>query len=285
MRLLEREPQHRYQDARETIAALHACEGFSTRARAELQQLMLARFPQLDGRPPPGLPSASDATSQPTARGTAPDTPHALAVAAPTAHPVQPTPRGYSAASLPVPRRRIVATVVFGTVVAAATIGVLAVVRGGSPTSRATSQRLESSPSGQSSDTRPAVPPASVAAPPHAPSSLSTVIVMTEPGDALLQVSDATSLIAAGRAPLTLQVPIGAQIRIQAELPGFVPLTRPLTVGERERQTVTLALAPVDSTGSGKTVRQNPAAVSRPVAKPPHSASKPTVPADDQVIE
>jgi eukaryotic-like serine/threonine-protein kinase len=286
MRLLEREPQHRYQDARQAIAALHACEGFSSRARAELQQLMLARFPQLDGRPSPAQPSASpsDVSSQPTVRATASDAPHAMAVAAPTAHPVLPTPPSYSAATLPTPRRRIVAIVVFGAAVAAATIGVLAVVRGGSATGRATSPHFEPSPSSKSSEAGPSVP-ASAATATKPVSSLSTVIVMTEPDDAVLRVSDATSLIAAGRSPLTLQVPVGAQIRIQAELPGFAPLMRPLTVGEQARQTLTLALVPVDSATSGKTVRQPPAPTSRPIAKPARPASKPTVPADDQVIE
>jgi serine/threonine protein kinase len=284
MRLLEREPQHRYQNAREAIAALHACEGFSTRARAELQQLMLVRFPQLDGLPPPGLASATTsapASSQSAVRGTAPDVPHALAVAAPTAHPVQPTPHSYSAVTSPTPRRRV-AMAVFGAAVAAASIGVIAVVRGGAATGRVDSQPLAPSPNNPPRDPRPSAPPQSAAVPTHAPSSLSTVIVMTEPSDAVLHVSDATSLIAAGRSPLTLQVPPGAQIRIQAELSGFVPLTRPLTVGGQERQTVTLALAPVESTSSGKTVRHPTGPTSRPIAKP---LTKSTVPDDDQVIE
>lgn len=288
MRMLQRLPQDRFQNAREVIAALNACAGLSTRARAELQELMHARFPQVDGLPPPCVPST--ASSQPTERGTTPDAPHALAVAAPTAQPMQRTPSSLSAVSPPRPPRRALAMLVFGAAVAAATVGVLAVVRGGAPTNRADSQRPASSPHGAASEAPPGASPQAAAVPPHASIAvpLSTLIVMTEPADAVLNVSDATSLIAAGRSPLTLQVPPGAQIQIRAELPGFASLVRPLTVGGQERQTLTLALAPVEQSPptTAKTVRHPlPAPTSRPPARPARSATKPAVPADDQVIE
>jgi hypothetical protein len=265
--------------------------------KTELQQLLKARFAHLVAPSPQvstitGEPSGS---TKHASDGTAPDGPRALVAAPSPAHPGQPentTHREAIGQSIATARsvlpRRVLGIAAVVTVAAAAITVALVARHGDSdsadvePARRAEAGALRIPPQDSTQSRSPRVAPAShdvpaPVVPPAVTSHSSTLIVVTEPSDAMVRIEDATTLIAAARSPLTIPVTQGARLRITAELSGHASVSQTLTVDEQDRHTVTLTLAPVARAASTTPRRESPT-TRKPSSRAPHRPAKPKEP-------
>ncbi len=289
MRLLQRDPSHRYQTAQEAGAALMACPAASRSAKAELQHLMRARFPERAAHTAPTPPSA-----EPPGAATAPDSPHALAAPWQAESTTHSHAVGQSTTDLAGRRRRRsrLAIAALGVGLgAAATVAVLAVRHGDrSTTSAQPPDPLPATPpplsQSSASSTRAPVAPAAPPLP-----AVSSLAISTEPTDVMVRVEDATRLIASGRSPLTVPVPQHARIQIRADAPGYEPALKAITTDELEHQAVALALVPSANPQPSPPTndpKSSAASVAKPAPKLPRPpASRPIKPAetDDKILE
>jgi hypothetical protein len=303
MRLLEREPNNRFQTAHEAHVALTACAAASRNAKLELQQLLRMRFPDIAAHSPPLPPGPSD--REPTT----PDSPRAfgLGAPAPPLWPVERTTHGDAAGQAAAepsghePTRRIL-RITAAMLGLGAAVAVAFIVRRGdreatsADTTRTAAPALPGAP-----PTTPALsPPPQVAPTPHngpvAPASpppiaarpLTTMVIMTAPSDVMVRVEDTAALIAAGRSPLTVSVRPGAHVQIRADARGLEPTTKAVTVGDQDQQTIMLTLAPVTPAIPQPPVpihRSSSDPVAKPAARATRSPTKPTDPDDDKIME
>jgi len=287
MRLLQRDPSDRYQTAQEAGAALMACRAASRSAKAELQQLLRARFPERAAHTAP----TSQIAESPGA-ATAPDSPHALVAPWQAESTTHSHAVGQSTADLVGrSRRRSRLAISLGVGIgAAATVAILAIRHGDRSTPGVQSPAATDPPFPQSSANSTRPPTVNVPSAPAIP-SMSSLAISTKPTDAMVRVEDATKLIASGRSPLTVPVPQGARLQIRAEASGYEPVLKAITIGELEHQSVALALVPSAYRQLSPPTNE-PKSSAAPVAKPaPKSprppASRPVKPAetDDKILE
>ena len=294
MRLLERDPAHRYQTAHEAHTALVAAAAASRSAKIELQQLLRVRFPERAAHSPLTPPLAS---SEPASAGTEPDSPRAFGLAAPRlpestthSHAV-----GQAATAAPIRgarARRVAAAAIGLGLSAGVAIAIVAGRHGAAAPDRAPAAATAATtlPPSPPPQTVPKPQPASSETASSSPvpvPAMSTVAIATEPSDATLRVEDATKLLAAGRSPLTVPLPQGAHVQIRAEATGFEPTMKTLTIGAADQQAVTLTLVP-SAPAVPRPPQINPRSVtspaSKPAAKSPHPVTKPAEP-DDKIME
>jgi serine/threonine protein kinase len=288
MRLLQRDPSDRYQTAQQAGAALMACHAASRSAKAELQHLMRARFPERVAHTAPTPPIA-----EPPGAATAPDSPHALVAPWQAESTTHSHAVGQSTADLVgrSRRRSRLAIAALGVGIgAAATVAILATRHGDRSTPGVQSPAATDPPFPKSSANSTRTPTVNAPSAPALPAT-SSLAISTEPTDAMVRVEDATKMIASGRSPLTVPVPQGAHIQIRADASGYEPALKAITIGELDQQAVVLALVPsahlqpLHPTSAPKSSAV-PVVQPAPKSQPP-SASRPIKPAesDDKILE
>jgi serine/threonine protein kinase len=286
MRLLQRDLSLRFQKAQDVMEALSASPAASITGREELSRFLVERFPDRAPRVS-DVVSASERraneTSSPGA-STSPARPHAFAVSAPKSAPgvwESSSTTGHAIGEALAPRvqpsHRGRWFVVLAIAAAAVTFFALIAWPARHETNDAARGAVsDAAPRPRSGSA--AAPEASAAPPitldPAPPASV--VTVTTSPVGAVVRIEGAGVATVSGRAPLTVDVPRGTQLHIQAELPGYEPLAKDASVRhEKETIIVTLASLPAP-TATAKTVEQSgtlsptrrPAQAKRPSTTP-----------------